>query len=108
MGTNEEQYKIVFTNDSVIEMKSINDYISKNLYNPQAAKRLMRKMEETIYGLKSMPRKFTIIKKFDELKLEYRRIIVNNYAVIYTIDEKTKTVYIVHTYYGGSNYLNCL
>lgn len=108
MDTNEQQYKIVFTNDAIIEMDSINHYITKNLYNSQAASRLMEKVEEAIYGLKDMPRKYAVIKKYEELNLQYRRIVINNYAVLYTIDEEEKTVYIVHMYYGERNFLNNL
>lgn len=108
MDTSEKQYEIVFTNDSILEMDSIYNYITRRLYNSQAAKRLMKKVEDSIYNLKTMPRKHTVIKKFESLELEYRRILVNNYAIIYTINEKEKIVYIVHMYYGKSNYLDNL
>ena len=108
MGTNEIQYRIVFTNDAIIEMDNINHYITENLYNFQAANRLMKKVEKVIYDLKDMPRKYAVIKKFEELNLEYRRIVINHYTVLYTIDEEEKTVYIVHMYYGERNFLNYL
>ncbi len=104
----ENQYKISFTKDSIFEMDNIYRYITENLYNIHAAKNLMRKVENSIYTLKSMPRKYMIVKKVDELNLEYRRIVVDNFIIVYTIDEYIKTVYIVHIYYSGSNYLNSL
>lgn len=102
----ENKYKISFTKDSIFEMDNIYDYITENLYNIQAAKNLMQKVENSIYTLKNMPRKYMIVKKVDELDLEYRRIVVDNFIIIYTINEYIKTVYIVHIYYSGSNYLN--
>lgn len=106
MNINEKQYKIVFTNDARKEMDDIYYYISDKLYALKAAKKLMRKVDNAIQNLKDMPKRYATIKKFDELKLEYRRILIDNYAVIYTIDGKKKIIYIVHMYYGGSDYIN--
>lgn len=33
-------------------------------------------------------------------------MIVNNYVILYTINELEKIVYIAHIYYGGRNYLD--
>lgn len=53
-----------------------------------------------------MPEKYFVIKKYDELNLEYRRIVVNKYIILYTISEQNNTIYIVHMYYAGENYLD--
>ena len=39
-------------------------------------------------------------------KKKYRKMIMGNYIVLYTIDEDKKIVYVSHMYYSGSNYLN--
>lgn len=108
MDISENEYKIVFTNDCRMEMDYIYSYITNNLYNQNAARRLMQKVEDSIQGLKEMPKSYPIIKKYAGLDFEYRRIIINNYAIIYTISEIEKTIYIVHMYYSGSNYLTKL
>ena len=95
MVTNAKQHKIVFTNDAKNEMDNIYNYISNKLYAVEAAKKLMRKVDKAIQDLKDMPRKYVTVKKFDKLKLEYRRIVIENYAVIYTIDEEKK-LYILY------------
>ena len=104
MDISKKQFKIVFTNDCKQEMDNIYNYISNNLYAPKAAKELMNKVETTIQSLKDMPEAYMTIKKYDELKMEYRRIIINNYVIIYTISEEKNIIYIVHMYYGRSNY----
>ena len=105
MGISENKYKIVFTNDSIEEMDSIYNYISKKLYAPNSARRLMAQVEEEIQSLEYMPQKYAVIKRFPEIDMEYRRIVIKNFVVIYTISEKEKIIYIVHMYYGRSNYL---
>lgn len=33
-------------------------------------------------------------------------MVINNYVILYTIDEEKKKVYVSHIYYGGSDYIN--
>ena len=68
----------------------------------------MKQVEEEIQNLKWMPKRNMVIKRILEIELEYRRLIIKNFVVIYTVSEKEKTVYIVHMFYGRSNYLNLL
>ena len=51
---------------------------------------------------------YTQINKFSKIKNIYRRIIVNNYIILYTIDDIKNIVYIAHIYYGGRNYIEDL
>ena len=108
MNISKEQYKIVFTNDSINEMDSIYQYISQKLFASNSSKRLMNKVDKTIQTLKYMPRAYSVVKIHPELELEYRRIVINKYIIIYTIAEEEKKVYITHMYYSGSNYLSKL
>ena len=48
----------------------------------------------------------TEIEIADRTERQYRRLVVNNYVILYTIDEEEKIVYIAHIYYGGRNYLD--
>ena len=104
MDISKKQFKIVFTDNCKQEMDDIYNYISNNLYAPKAVKKLMNKVEKTIQSLKDMPKAYATIKKYDELEMEYRRIVINNYVIIYTISEQDNIIYIVHMYYGRSNY----
>lgn len=105
MDFKKEIYEIEFTEDARDEIREIYEYISKNLVNKEAAKRLMRKMRKTVMDLAESPRLYAKIEKKDRMKREFRRILVDNYIILYTIDEDKKTVYISHMYYGKRNYL---
>ena len=35
----------------------------------------------------------------------FRRIVVNNYVILYLVSESNHTVYISHMYYGKKNYM---
>lgn len=49
--------------------------------------------------------KYAKIKKNYGVERDYRRIVVDNFVVLYTVDIDIKKIYIVHIYYGGKNYL---
>ena len=105
MDSKKEIYEIEFTEDARDEIREIYEYISKNLVNKEAAKRLMRKMRNSVMDLAESPRLYAKIEKKDRMKKEFRRIVVDNYIILYKIDENKKTVYISHMYYGKRNYL---
>lgn len=105
MDSKKEIYEIEFTEDCRDEIKEIYKYISEDLVEREAAKRLMKKMKKAVMDLAEAPRIYTEIEKKDRRKRDFRRIVINNYVILYTIDEEKKTVYISHMYYGKRNYL---
>lgn len=83
-----EQYKMIITPTAVKEINKIYDYISEDLYARNAAKSIMQKIEIAIQKLKYAPKIYMQIEKTDESERIYRRIVVKNYIILYTIDEK--------------------
>ena len=105
MNSKPEIYKVEFTEDCYDEIKEIYKYISENLEAKESAKKLMRKMRDTILNLQHSPKLYMQIEKKDKLKRVFRRIVIDKFIILYTIDEERKTIYIVHMYYEGRNYL---
>lgn len=101
-----KKYKVIITPTAYKEINKIYDYITDDLYAENAAKRLMNKVEQEVQSLKDAPKIYTEIEKFDELKRVYIRIVVDNYVILYTIDEDNEVVFVSHMYYGGRNYMN--
>lgn len=106
MVFNSEVYEVKFSEECIEEMADIYKYISNNLKADIAAKRLMSEVTNRILDLAESPQLYSKIEKVDKLKREYRRIVVKNYVVLYTIDSEKRTVYISHMIYGRRNYLN--
>ena len=104
MDFKKEIYKVEFTDDCRDEIRAIYKYISENLVAKPAARRLMQKMKKSIMNLAEFPKLCAKIEKNDRRKREFRKLIVNHYVILYTIDENKKTVYISHMYYGASDY----
>ena len=99
-------YSINLADEFLEEFEEICDYISNKLKNVNASNRLREKVIQNILLLESSPRMCTEIKKSGRTKRKYRRLIINNYVILYTIDEKEKIVYVAHIYYGGKNYID--
>ena len=100
-----DKYEIIFTQECKKEIKKIYNYIRETLYVENAAKRIMLKIEELIKNLACTPKIYVEIDKYSGTKRIYRRIVVDNYVLLYTIDEENKKVYVSHMYYGGSDYI---
>lgn len=106
MDSKKEVYEIEFTEDSKNEIREIYKYISDKLIAKEAAKRLMQKMRKIVMSLAETPRLYAKIEKSDKRKRDFRKIVIDNYVILYTIDEKNKIVYISHMYYSGMDYLD--
>ena len=100
------EYRVKLTDHFLDEFEEICDYISNKLKNIDASNRLIEKVIYNILLLENSPRMCTEIEKVDRTERQYRRLVVNNYVILYTIDEEEKIVYIAHIYYGGRNYLD--
>ncbi len=104
MNTN--KYKVIITPTAFKEISRIYDYISEDLYAEKAAKSLMEQVEIEVQKLKYAPKIHTEIEKFDELQRRYRRIVIKNYIILYTIDDNNEVIYISHMYYGKRDYID--
>ena len=98
------EYEIVISDTCLEEIEENCDYIEKVLKAEQASNRLREKIRETIRELKNSPKIYAKIEKTDRAGRDYRRIVIDNYVIIYTIDNRT--ILISHMYYGGRNYLD--
>ena len=95
------EYKIQFTEKCLEDIEDACQYIKEKLKEENAANRLRIKIKDSVKGLSISPEMYAKTEKFDRLENEYRRI-------LYTVNKKRNTVYIVHFYYGGRNYLEGL
>jgi addiction module RelE/StbE family toxin len=102
------KYKIVITPTARREINRIYDYILYDLNAEKAAKQLMQKVEAVIQELKYSPKIYVRIDKLDGVKRRYRRIVIRNFVILYTVDEDSNIVYVAHMYYSGRNYLDLI
>lgn len=100
------EYKIKFTEKFLEDIEDICKYICRKLKSDKAANALRIKVIRNIENLAIAPKMYSKLEISDRLKMKFRKMIIDNYVIIYTIDESKKNIYISHMYYSGSNYLN--
>lgn len=102
------KYNVNLTETFLKEVDEICGYISTKLKAVDSANRLREKLIFNILLLENSPKMFTEIEKTEKTARKYRRMVVNNYVVLYTIDESKNMVYASHIYYGGQDYMSDL
>lgn len=107
-GKKNTTYKIHFSENSLEEINEIFIYISETLKSKNASKHFINKIISKTEVLSRFPKIYSPIQKYDKLKREYRKILIDNYILLYTINEKKKIIYISHVFYSRKNYLNGL
>ena len=100
------KYQIIITKRAKQELREIYEYISKLLKEEKTAMDLINKIKKSLLQLEYIPNGFSIIDYYEKSNCSYRRLVINNYIVIYRVDKENKKVYVVRIIYGGKNYLN--
>ena len=98
------KYNIIFTKMAKQDLMEIYKYISEKLKEPQIATKLMGKIEKKVSQLQYEPYRCMEIHIKSRNKL-YRRLIVENYVVLYRVIEEKRQVIIFHIFNGRKNYL---
>lgn len=106
MDFKNQSFEVEFTEECIEEMIEIYEYISNDLKEDKAAKRLMTEVNARILNLANEPELYMKIRKTDKVKRQYHRMVVKNYVILYTIDFEKRVVFISRMIYGRRNYLN--
>lgn len=99
-----KNYKAVFNEIAKEELENIYKYVSQNLVSKISADRLMERIEECLLRLEQFPYSCPEV-KIKPKNLLYRKLIIDNYIAIYSVNERKKQVNIVHIFYSRKDYL---
>lgn len=87
-----------------IDLEEIYKYIFENLKEPKIADELMKKIEKEIVSLEISPYRCMEVHIRNKNQV-YRRLVIENYVVLYRVVEDKNEVVIFKILYGGRNYL---
>ena len=104
-STGSNIFKIEYTEQYIEEITQVYEYICKELKESNSARRLIDKINVRVLRLEQNPQMHMKIGKTDRLKREYRRLLVENYIILYTIDYSHKKVFVSSIFYSRKNYL---
>ena len=99
-----ETYKLKIMPRAAIDLDSIYNYISFELAAPAAAHNLMLKIEQSFMRLQDFPESCPICQ--DEMLRQrgYRKMVVNHYIALYTVDSSAKSVTVMRVVHGRQDY----
>ncbi|MCF6094364.1 type II toxin-antitoxin system RelE/ParE family toxin [Microaerobacter geothermalis] len=101
-------YIIQITEPAEKDLFEIGSYISKELLEPETAKKVISKIAKGIYSLEELPLRNALVTDERLAQKGIRKIMVDNYIVFYIVNEESKTVTIIRILYGRRDWLNIL
>jgi toxin ParE1/3/4 len=94
-------YKIDFSTQAELDLRSIYEHIAYELYAPDSASKQFDRLEKGILGLNKMPERFRQYENEPWHSLGLRIMPVDDYCIFY-IPRKTK-ITIIRVLYGGQD-----
>jgi len=102
------KYRIDVSEPAENDLRDIVRYISAQLLAPMTALKMMDTLEEAITGLAVMPQKCPPVTDERLAMMGYRKLLVKNYIVFFTIDEKSKVVDVERILYARRDWHHIL
>lgn len=88
------------------DMREIGDYISRELHNPDAALRMLRRFREQISTLREFPEMGSPLPAVGKQRAAYRYLVCGSYLIFY--HAAPDAVYIDRVLYGRRDYMALL
>ena len=101
-------YNVIVSQDAHNDIDNCIGYIVNNLKNPIAAKKLLDKIEKSYFTLSDNPHIYAFCNDERLCKDGYRKVVINNFVLIYRVDDTVKTVYVIRFFYGRQNYIEMI
>ena len=95
-------YKIEYTQQFKQEARNIYEYIASELDSPKSARRKLERIVKAVNALVSFP-KMHKVRKRDTQGREFRSFPVEDYVVVYLVDDKKYVVNVIHVLHSKRN-----
>lgn len=94
-------YRVEYSQEALVDIKSIYTYISQILHAPLTARRQVNRIRKEIRDLEAFPTKYVLVEWEPWASMKMHRLPIDNYIVFYLVDEQAMAVKIVRIVYGG-------
>ena len=101
-------YRVEVSEPAEKDLHDIVRYISSQLLAPMTAANMLDAIEASLTTLEDMPQKYAPVTDERLALMGYRKLLVKNYIVFFTIDEKAKVVDVERILYARRDWLNIL
>ncbi|HAG10324.1 MAG TPA: type II toxin-antitoxin system RelE/ParE family toxin [Desulfotomaculum sp.] len=102
------KYRVDVSEPAENDLRDIVRYISAQLSASMTALQMMDTVEEAIMGLAVMPQKCPPVTDERLAIMGYRKLLIKNYIVFFTIDEKSKVVDVERILYARRDWHHIL
>ncbi len=87
-----KEYSVKITRLALADMDMIYDHIGQSLQTPDTASKQYDRIAEGIMSLSIFPERCKLFDSQPEHDMGLRQLLVDNYSVIYVVDDNTVTV----------------
>lgn len=101
-------YQVKLTNNAILQLREIIGYISKVLFEPEAAKRWSERIKKAVSALDYLPLRYPLVDEEPWRTEGIRKMTVDNFIVYYWVNEETSVVWITAVVYGKRDQLSAL
>ncbi len=101
-------YDILITEPAEKKLYDIGAYISKELLEPQKAKKVVEKIAKGINSLANVPLRNNLAADDRLAGKGIKKMMVDNYIVCYVVTEERKTVTMIRILYTRRDWINLL
>ena len=98
-----DKYKVMINPRAIRELDNIYEYIANERLAPENAKGQVDRIKKAVLSLDTFPQSHQERNEGRYAGKSYRQLLIDNYIVIFRIDELYKTVYVVTIQYQGRN-----
>ena len=98
-----DKYKVKVNPRAISELDRIYKYIADGKLSPQNARGQVDRIKKAVLNLDTFPQSHQERNEGRYAGKGYRQLLIDNYVVIFRIDELHKTVYVVTIQYQGRN-----
>ena len=96
-----DKYKVMINPRAIRELDNIYEYIANEKLAPENAKGQVDRIKKAVLSLDTFPQSHQERNEGRYAGKSYRQLLIDNYIVIFRIDETYKTVYVVTIQYQG-------
>lgn len=98
------RYRVDISEPAENDLRDIVRYISAQLSAPTTAMEMLEAMEQAMVSLEEMPNRVSAVADERLAAIGYRKLIVRNYIIFFSIDEQAKVVDVERIPYGRRNW----
>ena len=98
-------YDLLITAAAEADLDCIVEYMAVKLANPSAASNFLDRVEACYQVLQTTPLAYALCSDDVLQAKQYRRAVINNFLLVFRIEDKHKTVHVLRFFYGRQDYV---